>query len=251
MFGLGILDLFVPKVQKYTDPRRIFLLCCWRSQLLPCLPGRMGSGELSRSQTCQYLAISWVCLNMSILNWNSLKSTKLMRQCTFVWWSIIAFYQLVLHSPIILKIFLWFPSCLVTLSAAYLLLAVCSQHPVKARFTHNDFQHDFTVLSSSNLCRKYRAIPGTRSLAGNSNFTERSNITVVMKTRQKQKTVNIFIATGAISIHRAYTELSAMPLLIWDPVKTKFQVKFLAWPLHQVLVSFSAVACHWLHYEIH
>lgn len=131
-----------------------------------------------------------------------------------------------------------------TPSAAYLLLAVCSQHPVKARIPHNNFQCDFTVLSLSNLCRKQRAVPGTRSLAGNTNFTERSDITVVMKTRQKQKTVNIFIATGAICIHRAYTELSAMPLLIWDPVKDKFQVKFLAGPLHRVLVSFSAVACH-------
>lgn len=128
-----------------------------------------------------------------------------------------------------------------------------SQHPVEPEPPHKNSQRDFIVFSLINLCRKPKAIPvpGSSSLAGNPNFTERSNMTVVMKTRQKQKTVNIFIATGAITIHRVYSELSAMPVLIWDPVKTKLQVKFLAWPLHQILVSFSVTAWHWLHYEIH
>lgn len=119
---------------------------------------------------------------------------------------------------------------MVTSLAFYLLSAVCSRHPVKAKTPHKNSQCDFIVFSLINLCRELKAIPapGTKSLAGNPNFTERSNITVVMKTRQNQKTVNIFIASGAISIHRAYTELSAMPLFIWDPVKTKLQVKFLA-----------------------
>lgn len=132
-------------------------------------------------------------------------------------------------------------------------LPALSQHPVAPEPPHKNSQCDFIVFSLINLCRKPKAIPvpGSSSLAGNPNFTERSNMTVVMKTRQKQKTVNIFIATGAITIRRVYSELSAMPLPIWDPVKTKLQVKFLAWPLHQILVSFSVTAWHWLHYEIH
>lgn len=141
----------------------------------------------------------------------------------------------------------WVPgdifACLAISSAVC--LPALSQHPVKAEPPHKNSQHDFIVFSLINLCKKPKAIPvpGSSSLAGNPNFVERSNMTVVMKTRQKQKTVNIFIATGAITIHRVYSELSAMPLLIWDPVKTKLQVKFLALTITS---NFSFILSHGL-----
>lgn len=124
-------------------------------------------------------------------------------------------------------------------------LPALSQHPVEAEPPHNNSQSAFIAFSLTNLCWETKAAPapGTRSLAGNPDFPERSNITVVMKTRQKTKNCEHFYCHWSHqhpqSIRRAVS--NASPHLGPSQNKAPSQISCLT-----ITSSFSFILSHGL-----
>lgn len=206
MFGLGVLNCPVSKPKTMCRSKQNFPpdllkwpVCCW-------MHGKAGKGVgVSLVTLWPFLAHC----TRSNLNWVMLKSTKIMWSCALVWVKSGA------PSPVCPRCFTpdnsysisqahstseyfweplgaWWHLCVP--GGIFSCLPALSHCPVEAEPPHKNSQCDFIVFSLINLCRKPKAIPvpGSSSLAGNPNFTERSNMTVVMKTRQKQKNCEHF-----------------------------------------------------------